>query len=95
VRLQPGITCQNSVRRRYSDFEAFRDILIREGTFPDIPAIQGPIVDNLFVPEIIEARRHALELWLNIVVLHLVSDLAPGILTHSKPAGADMSYLKG
>lgn len=36
----------SSVRRRYSDFEAFRDILERESTRVNIPSLPGKVFTN-------------------------------------------------
>ncbi|KAJ7254206.1 Phox homologous domain-containing protein [Mycena rebaudengoi] len=65
----PACQSRDSVaRRRYSDFEAFRDILVREAIGASIPPLPGKVFTNLFSPAVIEARRLALEVWLNIVV---------------------------
>ncbi|KAJ7849358.1 Phox homologous domain-containing protein [Mycena olivaceomarginata] len=45
------------VRRRYSDFEAFRDILERESTRVNIPPLPGKVFTNRFSDEVIESRR--------------------------------------
>ncbi|EUC64030.1 sorting nexin-3 protein [Rhizoctonia solani AG-3 Rhs1AP] len=58
------------VRRRYSDFEAFRDILERESTRVNIPTLPGKVFTNRFSDEVIEARREGLERFLNIVAGH-------------------------
>jgi len=60
----------SSVRRRYSDFEAFRDILERESTRVNIPALPGKVFTNRFTDEVIEARREGLERFLQIVAGH-------------------------
>ncbi|KAJ7191909.1 sorting nexin-3 [Mycena haematopus] len=52
------------VRRRYSDFEAFRDILERESTRVNIPPLPG---------KVIESRREGLERFLSIVAGHPLS----------------------
>ena len=49
------------VRRRYSDFEAFRDILERESTRVNIPPLPGKVFTNRFSDEVIEGRREGLE----------------------------------
>jgi hypothetical protein len=58
------------VRRRYSDFEAFRDILERESTRVNIPPLPGKVFTNRFSDEVIEARREGLERFLGIVAGH-------------------------
>jgi sorting nexin-3/12 len=58
------------VRRRYSDFEAFRDILERESTRVNIPPLPGKVFTNRFSEEVIEARREGLERFLGIVAGH-------------------------
>jgi len=60
----------SSVRRRYSDFEAFRDILERESTRVNIPPLPGKVFTNRFTDEIIESRREGLERFLQIVAGH-------------------------
>lgn len=61
---------QSVVRRRYSDFEAFRDILERESTRVNIPPLPGKVFTNRFSDEVIEARREGLEKFLSIVAGH-------------------------
>lgn len=58
------------VRRRYSDFEAFRDILERESTRVNIPPLPGKVFTNRFSDEVIETRREGLERFLSIVAGH-------------------------
>ena len=58
------------VRRRYSDFEAFRDILEHESTRVNIPALPGKVFTNRFSDEVIESRREGLERFLSIVAGH-------------------------
>jgi len=60
----------SSVRRRYSDFEAFRDILERESTRVNIPPLPGKVFTNRFTDEVIESRREGLERFLQIVAGH-------------------------
>ncbi|KAA1063914.1 Sorting nexin-3 [Puccinia graminis f. sp. tritici] len=60
----------SSVRRRYSDFEAFRDILERETTRVNIPSLPGKVFTNRFSDEVIETRREGLERFLQIVAGH-------------------------
>ncbi|KAI8803784.1 sorting nexin-3, partial [Cladochytrium replicatum] len=57
----------SSVRRRYSDFEWFRDTLERESTRVNIPPLPGKVYTNRFADEIIEQRRQGLERFLQMV----------------------------
>ena len=67
----PAFKLRHSVvRRRYSDFEAFRDILERESTRVNIPPLPGKVFTNRFSDEVIEARREGLERFLSIVAGH-------------------------
>lgn len=58
------------VRRRYSDFEHFRDILEREAVRVTIPPLPGKVFTNRFSDEVIEGRREGLQRFLQIVVGH-------------------------
>ncbi|GAA5991390.1 hypothetical protein JCM11641_004616 [Rhodosporidiobolus odoratus] len=60
----------SSVRRRYSDFEAFRDILERESQRVNIPPLPGKVFSSRFSDEVIEHRREALERFIQIVAGH-------------------------
>ncbi|GAA6058383.1 hypothetical protein JCM3770_006104 [Rhodotorula araucariae] len=61
----------SSVRRRYSDFEAFRDILERESQRVNIPPLPGKVFSgSRFTDEVIEQRREGLERFLQIVAGH-------------------------
>lgn len=67
----PAFKLRHSVvRRRYSDFEAFRDILEHESTRVNIPPLPGKVFTNRFSDEVIEARREGLERFLSIVAGH-------------------------
>ena len=67
----PSFKLRNSsVRRRYSDFEYFRDILERESARVTIPPLPGKVYFNKFDDAIIEERRKGLERFLKIVVGH-------------------------
>lgn len=61
---------QSTVRRRYSDFEYFRDILERESARVTIPPLPGKVFTNRFSDDVIEGRRAGLEKFLKIVVGH-------------------------
>ncbi|OZJ06942.1 Sorting nexin-3 [Bifiguratus adelaidae] len=61
---------QSSVRRRYSDFEWFRDVLERESTRVNIPPLPGKVFTNRFSDEVVEQRREGLERFLQIVAGH-------------------------
>ncbi|KAF2150467.1 Phox-like protein [Myriangium duriaei CBS 260.36] len=60
----------SAVRRRYSDFEYFRDILERESARVTIPPLPGKVYFNKFDDAVIEERRKGLERFLRIVVGH-------------------------
>jgi len=64
------ITENTSVRRRYSDFEAFREMLERESVRVNIPPLPGKVFTNRFNDDVIEARRVGLEKFLNNVAGH-------------------------
>lgn len=67
----PAFKLRNStVRRRYSDFEYFRDILERESARVTIPPLPGKVFTNRFSDDVIEHRREGLERFLQIVVGH-------------------------
>ncbi|KFY24200.1 hypothetical protein V493_05386 [Pseudogymnoascus sp. VKM F-4281 (FW-2241)] len=61
---------QSTVRRRYSDFEYFRDILERESARVTIPPLPGKVFTNRFSDDVIEHRREGLQRFLQIVVGH-------------------------
>ena len=58
------------MRRRYSDFEYFRDILERESARVTIPPLPGKVFTNRFSDDVIEHRREGLQRFLQIVVGH-------------------------
>ena len=60
----------STVRRRYSDFEYFRDILERESSRVTIPPLPGKVFTNRFSDDVIEHRREGLQRFLQIVVGH-------------------------
>src|SRR6266536_6611054 len=67
----PAFKLRNSiVRRRYSDFEYFRDILERESARVTIPPLPGKVFTNRFSDDVIEHRREGLQRFLQIVVGH-------------------------
>jgi sorting nexin-3/12 len=74
------------VRRRYSDFEYFRDILERESARVTIPPLPGKVFTNRFSDDVIEHRREGLQRFLQIVVGH------PLLQTGSKVLG---SFVQG
>ncbi|KAL0085004.1 sorting nexin-3 [Phycomyces blakesleeanus] len=61
---------QSLVRRRYRDFEWFRDVLERESTRVTIPSLPGKVFTNRFSDDVIEQRREGLERFLQIVAGH-------------------------
>jgi len=67
----PAFKLKNSsVRRRYSEFEWFKDALERESSRVKIPALPGKVFTNRFSEEVIEHRRAGLERFLQIVAGH-------------------------
>ena len=83
----PAFKLRNSVvRRRYSDFEYFRDILERESARVTIPPLPGKVFTNRFSDDVIEHRREGLQRFLQIVVGH------PLLQTGSKVLG---SFVQG
>ena len=79
----PAFKLRHSVvRRRYSDFEYFRDILERESARVTIPPLPGKVFTNRFSDDVIEHRREGLQRFLQIVVGH------PLLQTGSKVLGA-------
>lgn len=80
---------QSTVRRRYSDFEYFRDILERESARVTIPPLPGKVFTNRFSDDVIEGRRAGLEKFLRIVVGH------PLLQTGSKVLAAFVQGTEG
>ncbi|KAK1055443.1 Sorting nexin-3 [Friedmanniomyces endolithicus] len=74
IRLSTNIPAfklrRSEVRRRYSDFEVFRDLLERECARVSIPPLPGKVYLNRFDDAVIEERRRGLERFLKIVVGH-------------------------
>ncbi|KAI8819343.1 PX domain-containing protein [Fimicolochytrium jonesii] len=68
----PAFKKTNSVvRRRFSDFEWFRDALERESTRVNIPSLPPKVYfNNRYSDEVVEQRRVALERFLQIVAGH-------------------------
>jgi sorting nexin-3/12 len=67
----PAFKLKHSVvRRRYSDFEYFRDVLERESARVTIPPLPGKVFTNRFSDDVIEHRRDGLQRFLQIVVGH-------------------------
>lgn len=60
----------STVRRRYSDFEYFREILERESSRVTIPPLPGKVFTNRFSDDVIEHRREGLQRFLQIVAGH-------------------------
>jgi hypothetical protein len=82
------------VRRRYSDFEAFRDILERESSRVNIPPLPGKVFTNRFSDEVIESRREGLERFLSIVAGHPLLQVC-FIMDHSCIALNSQSFRLG
>nr|POE89872.1 sorting nexin-3 [Quercus suber] len=74
IRLSTNIPAfklrRSEVRRRYSDFEVFRDLLERESARVSIPPLPGKVYLNRFDDAVIEERRRGLERFMRIVVGH-------------------------
>ena len=64
----------SSVRRRYSDFEHFRDILERESSRVSIPPLPGKVFTNRFSDDVIEHRREGLERFLQMYILLMIME---------------------
>ncbi|CAO2657737.1 Nn.00g038630.m01.CDS01 [Neocucurbitaria sp. VM-36] len=79
----------SSVRRRYNEFEAFRDILERESARVTIPPLPGKVLTNRFSDDVIEHRREGLQRFLQIVVGH------PLLQTGSKVLAAFVQGTRG
>lgn len=56
----------SSVRRRYSEFEKFHDMLERESGRVSIPPLPGKIFTQRFRDDVIEERRQGLENFLRL-----------------------------
>jgi sorting nexin-3/12 len=56
----------SSVRRRYRDFEWFRDVLERESARVNIPPLPGKVFTNRFDDDVVEKRRLGLERFLQM-----------------------------
>lgn len=67
----------STVRRRYSDFEYFRDFLERETTRVNIPPLPGKVFTNRFTDEVIESRREGLERFIAGVASHPLLQVSP------------------
>lgn len=61
---------ESSVRRRYSDFEAFHEILERELPRITIPQLPGKVFTHRFNDEVIENRRKGLDKFVQQVAGH-------------------------
>lgn len=81
------------VRRRYSDFEAFRDFLETESPRVNIPPLPGKVFTNRFSDEVIEIRREGLERFLNIVAGHPLLQVRTFFLHGPSPASTYSRHL--
>jgi sorting nexin-3/12 len=61
---------ESLVRRRYSDFEWFKEALEKESSRVNIPSLPGKVFTNRFTDEVIETRRAGLERFTQIVAGH-------------------------
>ncbi|ORY04600.1 PX domain-containing protein [Basidiobolus meristosporus CBS 931.73] len=85
----------SSVRRRYRDFEWFRDVLERECPRVNIPYLPGKVFTHRFSDEVIEHRREGLERFLQIVAGHPLLQtgskvLAPFVQDPTSPRNVTM-----
>lgn len=88
----PAFKLRHSVvRRRYSDFEAFRDTLERESTRVNIPSLPGKVFTNRFSDEVIESRREGLERFLSVVAGHPLLQVA-NILSFHVVSKTDVGF---
>jgi sorting nexin-3/12 len=83
------------VRRRYSDFEYFRDILERESARVTIPPLPGKVFTNRFSDDVIEHRREGLQRFLQIVVGHPLLQTGSKVLAGFVQGGFGLSYSGG
>ena len=83
---------QSTVRRRYSDFEYFRDILERESARVTIPPLPGKVFTNRFSDDVIEGRRAGLEKFLKIVVGHPLLQTGSKVLAAFVQGKSPLSY---
>ncbi|KAI8926936.1 putative sorting nexin Snx3 [Entophlyctis helioformis] len=74
---------ESTVRRRYSDFEWFRDALERESNRVNLPPLPGKVFTNRFTDEVIEQRRRGLERFMQIVAGHPLSKQDPRCVIHA------------
>ena len=79
----------STVRRRYSDFEYFRDILERESSRVNIPPLPGKVFTNRFSDNVIEHRREGLARFLQIVVGHPLLQTGSKVLASFVQGGLD------
>ena len=77
----------STVRRRYSDFEYFRDVLERETTRVNIPPLPGKVFTNRFTDEVIESRREGLERFITGVASHPLLQVSTGSERHERERG--------
>lgn len=85
----------SSVRRRYSDFEYFRDILERESARVTIPPLPGKVFTNRFSDDVIEHRREGLQRFLQIVVGHPLLQTGSKVLAGFVQGMVDFSLILG
>ena len=81
------------MRRRYSDFEYFRDILERESARVTIPPLPGKVFTNRFSDDVIEHRREGLQRFLQIVVGHPLLQTGSKVLAGFVQGELGLSYL--
>lgn len=74
----------SSVRRRYSDFEWFRDKISFEVTKVTIPYLPGKVFFNKCHKDVVEIRRCALERFLQMYTIYLIFVVSL-VIHYSKP----------
>jgi sorting nexin-3/12 len=86
---------QSTVRRRYSDFEHFRDMLERESARVNIPPLPGKVFTNRFSDDVIEHRREGLQAFLRIIVSHPLLQTGSKILAAFVQGASAPPYFGG
>lgn len=73
---------ESVARRRYSDFEAFRELLKTDLTRINVPHLPGKVFTNRFSPEVISTRMEGLNKFVQQIASHpLVQTGAPKLLS--------------
>lgn len=78
----PIFKAESSVRRRYSDFEVFREMLKSDLPRVNVPQLPGKVFTNRFSPEVIKKRMEGLDKFVQHIASHpLVQNGAPKLLS--------------